>query len=288
MVSFRLLVDPSAGLTLDEINNLDAEASFLPYRAFLKKGEDSKEALVMLKWMDNFSEIALRNLNEKGYLPSFDRPSLGGWMKIIEGIPDDKDILYIAMTQSTTNSISTISTISNLLHRKHKIFSVNSLLLNNRFLIEDLLDSNFDIKESLDFIDLFTRKNTNYENYFIVPTPKFVVSSNRGTFQAFQDKQGPCVIWADKEGNFTTYPMSYSGVINIIKQLIDLHEGWKRLDINTSFDVDKEIINFAKEYASNLGMRCRIYSLKPLYEITTGAGSIELDFAKEEFYLYEY
>lgn len=287
MVSFRLLVDPSAGLDLERIGELGVEVFLLPYKAFFKKEEESesKEAPVMLRWTDDLSEDDLKDLNKKGYLPSFGRPSLGEWMKIIENIPDDKDILYIAMTQSVTNSISTINTINNLLGRKHKIFSVNSLLLNNRFLIEDLLDSNFDIKEALDFIDLFTRKNRNYENYYIAPTSEFARASNRGVFQ---DKQSSCIVWCDEKGNFTNYPLSYSGEINTIKQLIDLHEGWKRLDIDTSFDVDREIINFAKNYASSLGIKCRTSSIKPLYGIELGTSSIELDFAKEEFYLYEY
>lgn len=290
MVSFRLLVDPSAGLELDEFKNLNIEVKLLPHTAFATKKEDSREFPVNLNQDDHFSEESIKNLYEQGYLPSFSRPSLGEWGDIIKSIPDDKDILCLVMSQKVTNSLSTINTLKNILHRDYEIIPIDSTLLDNRFLIEDLSDSNFNIKEALDFIDLFTRKNRNYETYWIPSSFKFIEASNRGNFQDFQEENFK-IIWCDEKGLLTDYPLKsleFFKKDEAIKYLIDSHKGWKRLDISASFDIEKEKIRNIKLYAESLGIACRFFPLKPLYTIAFGTGSIELNFAKENFYLYKY
>lgn len=105
----NILTDPGCGLTKEELDSLGVIV--LPY--IIKHG--SKTYSTTNGW-DTISQEEQLDLFSKGFSPTFSRPSLGEWTPIIENIiKEGNDVLYVAISQKTSNSVSSINIIGNLL-----------------------------------------------------------------------------------------------------------------------------------------------------------------------------
>lgn len=112
-MSIRILTDPGCGLVKKELQAL--RVTILPY--VITHGP--KTYVTKNAW-DTITHNEQLKLFEEGNIPSFSRPPLGDWTPIIKSIFDSgDDILYLAISQKTSNSISSINLIGNLLKEEY-------------------------------------------------------------------------------------------------------------------------------------------------------------------------
>lgn len=145
----QILTDPGCGLSSEELSSLGV--TILPY--VVKHG--SKIYLTKNDW-DTISKEEQLDLFTRGFNPTYSRPSLGEWVPFIDNIfKEGKDILYVAISQKTSNSISSINIISNLVkgqYPERQIGCVDTKLIGRAqgYLVKkavELRDQNFSLEE---------------------------------------------------------------------------------------------------------------------------------------------
>ena len=111
-MSFTIFSDFGCGLLPNEA--ADLSITVLPYRIKLDKEYEYK-----LSW-ENFYQDEFFSLIDKGYTPTYNRPTLGEWLPLVENsFSNDLDILYIGMSGKLTGSYTTLKAISDYLREKY-------------------------------------------------------------------------------------------------------------------------------------------------------------------------